>query len=188
MLATKINGFNQTNKYNISKQINKQVSFKEREDEFSQSNEEEQKPNKNLIIALGIAAAAAILVFAFKKPIGKFLSGGEKASKFNDFDSKLIKNIEKKDSLDSKRAIKYVLEQVMDVEKKQKGANVKGKLMLLSKAAKEQCKIPEENIGIALGYSINGGEPIFTKIVNCKELLGIEAFKSLGKDGILTLF
>lgn len=35
MLATKINGFNQTGKCNISKPINKQVSFKEREDEFS---------------------------------------------------------------------------------------------------------------------------------------------------------
>lgn len=191
MLVTKCSGLN-TNI--ILPTTKKRLPFNGNENNNVSQQFQEEKSDKSMaIFAFAFLALAGAAIFKFRNPICKFLGlGGTTAKDIQKaltdctrFESSFTKYIDKKGKYNLKDAILQVEKTMLSTKEAKNG---KGIIALLSDDVKKQCKIPESKIGIALGYIADGGnQPKFTKIISCKELLGIESFKAMGNNGVIIL-
>lgn len=191
MLVTKCSGLN-TNI--ILPPAKKRLPFNGNENNnVSQQFQEEKSDKSTAAFTFACLAIAGAAIFGFRKQISKFLGlGGGIANDIQKaltdctrFESSFIKNIEKRGKYNLKDAIMQVERTMINTKEAKNG---KGIMVLLSEDVKKQCKIPESRIGIALGYIADGSnQPKFTKIISCKELIGIESFKAMGNNGVIIL-
>lgn len=187
MFVTKCGGLSKTNI--IVKPTGQQLPFKGNENNASLPTEE--KKSDAGFMAVTCLALAGLIIFGFRKQISKFLGLGGGITKdiqkaltdCTRFESSFIKNIEKRGKYNVKDAIVQVENTMLRTKEGKKG---KGIIALLPPDVKQQCKI--SNTGIALGHITEGSnQPKFTKIISCKELIGLESFESMGNNGVIIL-